>query len=469
MGAVVSCRRYYFSNLTREEEIMTINWQARDQTLLHPLHHPSAHSNPLIVESADGIYLHTIDGRTYIDGLSGLWNVLIGHGNRELGATAAQQMDKLAFFSGYAGASNLPAIELAEKLAGFAYPALRTTFFTSGGAEANESAFKTARYYWKRRGKGAKIKIIARQDAYHGVTLAAMSATGITPYWPMFEPRVPHFPHIVAPYPYRFAGDVQPGESIGQAAARALEEAIIREGPETVAAFIAEPVQGAGGVIVPPADYFPEVRRICDAYDVLLIADEVITGFGRTGEWFGLNRYGVQPDILSFAKGITSGYLPLGGIQLSEAIHDVIISAPPNERWMHAFTYSGHPTCCAVGLRNLAIIERDNLVACAAERGAQLLAGLQGLAADFACIGDVRSLGLMAAVEFVADRETKAAGNLAGPVLQACQERGLITRVKGESLLLAPPLVISAPEIDHILTILADAIHATLQKESNNL
>jgi adenosylmethionine-8-amino-7-oxononanoate aminotransferase len=437
---------------------MTTSWQARDQAVLHPLHHPSAHQDPLIVESGEGIYLHTVDGRTYIDGLSGLWNVLIGHGNRELGEAAEDQMGKLAFFSGYAGASSLPAIELAEKLAGFAYPDLRTTFFTSGGAEANESAFKTVRYYWKRRGKPDKVKIIARQDAYHGVTLAAMSATGITPYWPMFEPRVPHFLHIVAPYPYRFGGDVRTGETIGEAAARALEEAIVREGPDTVAAFIAEPVQGAGGVIVPPNDYFPHVRRICDAYDILLIADEVITGFGRTGEWFGLNRYQVQPDILSFAKGITSGYLPLGGIQISEAIHDAIINAPPNERWMHAFTYSGHPTCCAVALKNLEIIAREDLVARAAERGTRLVAGLQTLAADFACIGDVRSLGLMAAVEFVADRETKAAGNLAGPILQACQERGLITRIKGESLLLAPPLTISAQEVDKILAILADAI-----------
>lgn len=439
---------------------MKTNWQTRDQAVLHPLHHPSAHQNPVIVDSGEGIYVHAVDGRTYIDGLSGLWNVLIGHGNRELGEVAQEQMGCLAFFSGYAGASNLPAIELAEKLAGFAYPDLQTTFFASGGAEANESAFKTARYYWKQRGKPDKVKVIARQDAYHGVTLAAMSATGITPYWPMFEPRVPGFLHIPAPYPYRFEGEVRPNETIGQAAARALEEAILREGADTVAAFIAEPVQGAGGVIVPPDDYFPHIRRICDQYEVLLIADEVITGFGRTGEWFALNRYGVQPDILSFAKGITSGYLPLGGIQISNAIREVIMNAPPNERWMHAYTYSGHPTCCAVGLRNLEIIERDNLVSQAAERGAQLLNGLKQLAEEFDCIGDVRGLGLMAAVEFVTDRESKASGNLAAPILQACQERGLLTRAKGESLLLAPPLVVSATEIEKILTILAESIAA---------
>lgn len=431
--------------------------QDRDH-LLHPLHHPNSHANPLIVESGEGIYLHTVDGRTLIDGLSALWNVLVGYGRAELAAAAQQQMSQLAYCSNYAGLVNLPVIELAERLAGYAYPNLNYTYFTSGGAEANESAFKTARYYWKRLGKPDKVKIIARQDAYHGVTLAAMSATGITPYWPMFEPRVPGFLHIVAPYPYRFAGDVLPGETIGEAAARALEEAILLEGPETVAAFIAEPVQGAGGVIVPPDDYFPRIRQICDQYEVLLIADEVITGFGRTGELFALNRYNVQPDILSFAKGITSGYLPLGGIQLSDAIKEVILSAPPAQTWMHAYTYSGHATCCAVALANLNIIERENLPERARTMGARLLAGLLALADEFECIGNVRGLGLMCAVEFVADRETKATGNLAGPILKACLERGLLTRAKGESLLLAPPLIITEEEVDTVLGIVREAI-----------
>lgn len=431
--------------------------QDRDH-LLHPLHHPNSHAAPLIVASGEGIYLHTVDGRTLIDGLSALWNVLVGYGRAELAAAAQQQMNQLAYCSNYAGLANLPVIELAERLAGYAYPSLNYTYFTSGGAEANESAFKTARYYWKRLGKPDKVKIIARQDAYHGVTLAAMSATGIAPYWPMFEPRVPGFLHIVAPYPYRFAGDVQPGESIGEAAARALEEAIVREGPETVAAFIAEPVQGAGGVIVPPHDYFPRIRQVCDQYEVLLIADEVITGFGRTGEMFALNRYGVQPDILSFAKGITSGYLPLGGIQLSDVIKEVILTAPPAQTWMHAYTYSGHATCCAVALANLDIIEGEKLPERAGQMGARLLAGLLALAEEFDCIGNVRGLGLMCAVEFVADRESKATANLAAPILKACLERGLLTRAKGESLLLAPPLIITEKEVDEMLGIVREAI-----------
>lgn len=425
--------------------------------LLHPLHHPDAHLEPLIMEAGQGIWLRTIDGREFIDGLSGLWNVLIGHGNHELADAARAQMGELAFFSNYVGVSNVPAIELADRLAGYAYPSLNTTFFASGGAEANESAFKTARYYWKRLGKPDKVKVIARQDAYHGVTLAAMSATGITPYWPMFEPRVPNFLHIPAPYPYRYEGDIRDGESVGEAAARALEEAILREDPDTVAAFIAEPVQGAGGVIVPPDDYFPIIREICDQYNVLLIADEVITGFGRTGQWFALHHWGIEPDIMSFAKGITSGYLPLGGIQISDKVRETIMSAPPGQQWMHAFTYSGHATCCAVALKNIEILEREDLAARAQTIGQKLVAGLEQLS-EIDCVGNVRGLGLMCAIEFVADKQTKSSANIASSILQACQDRGLISRTKGESLLFAPPLIIDEDEIDRLLSILRESI-----------
>jgi putrescine aminotransferase len=428
--------------------------------LLHPLHHPSAHEHPLVIESGRGIWIRTVEGKEYMDGLAGLWNVLVGHGRAELADAAREQMARLAYFSNYVGAANVPAIELADRLAGFAYPNLNATYFTSGGAEANESAFKTVRYYWKRMGKPDKVKVIARERAYHGVTLAAMSATGMSAYWPMFEPRVPNFVHIPAPYPYRFSGDIASGETVGQAAARALEEAIVREGPDTVGAFIAEPVQGAGGVIVPPDDYFPRVREICDEHDVLLIADEVITGFGRTGEWFALGRWGVRPDILSFAKGVTSGYLPLGGIQISDEIRDAIMSAPAGERWLHAYTYSGHPTCCAVALKNLDILEREGLVDRAARMGERLIDGLNGLQEQFECIGNVRGLGLMCAIEFVTDRATKEPAGIGPAVQQACLDRGLITRIVGDSLLFAPPLVISADEIERMVQIVGEAIAA---------
>jgi adenosylmethionine-8-amino-7-oxononanoate aminotransferase len=428
--------------------------------LLHPQYHPSAHESPLIFESGHGVWLRTVDGKELIDGLAGLWNVLIGHGNTKLANAAQAQMSTLAYCSSYVGSSNLPAIELADRLAGLAYPDLNMTFFTSGGAESNESAFKTVRYYWRRLGKPEKVKVIARDNAYHGITLAAMSATGLKNFWPMFEPRVPGFLHIPAPNPYRYSGDVKPGETIGQAAARALEEAILREGPETVGAFIAEPIQGAGGVIVPPDDYFPLIRQICDKYEVLFIADEVITGFGRTGDWFALKRYGVAPDIMSFAKGITSGYLPLGGIQISDAIKEVIVNAPLSERWMHAYTYSAHPTCCAVALANLDVLYENNLAGHAAKVGKRLLDGLNAIADEFEIVDNVRGVGLICGIEFVKDRTTKEPAGIGEKVRMAAIERGFFTRAIGDTIAFAPPLVISEAEVDTVLQIVGESIAA---------
>jgi adenosylmethionine-8-amino-7-oxononanoate aminotransferase len=430
--------------------------------LLHPLYHPTEHAGAHIWVKGEGATLTDAEGRTYLDGLSCLWNVNVGHGRTELAQAAAEQMATLAFATAYTGSSNVPAIRLAARLREVAYPSLAMTFFTSGGAESNESAFKTARFYWKALGRPEKVKIIAREHAYHGVTLAAMSATGMSAYWPMFEPRVPGFVHTVSPYPYRFQG-ARPGETVGQAAARMLEETILREGPETVAGFIAEPIQGAGGVIVPPDDYFPRVREVCTRHQVLFIADEVITGFGRTGTYFALSRWKVEPDIMSFAKGVTSGYLPLGGIMVSEAIRQAMSSVPPEKRWMHAFTYSGHPTCCAVALKNLEIIEREGLVERSARMGERLLKGLQTLA-SLPAVGDVRGLGLMCAVELVADEASKApfppAQKVGEKVRRAAEERGLFTRIRGDVIMLAPPLVITEAQVDRIVQIVGEAIPA---------
>ncbi|HJZ48512.1 MAG TPA: aspartate aminotransferase family protein, partial [Roseiflexaceae bacterium] len=380
----------------------------------------------------------------------------------ELADAARQQMGTLAYCSAYAGSSNLPAIALAERLSALFYPSINTFFFTSGGAEASESSFKTARFYWKAQGRPEKVKIISRMKGYHGVTLAAMSATGLPAYWPMFEPRVPNFLQIESPYPYRFQSD-DPSVSPGVAAANLLEQAVLREGPETVAAFIAEPVQGAGGVIVPPEDYFPRIRQICDAYDVLLIADEVITGFGRTGRWFGLEHYAIEPDIVQFAKGITSGYIPLGGIGVSDAIREVMNGVSPDKRWMHAYTYSGHPTCCAVALSNIEILEREGLIERAATLGRRLLDGL-GTLAPLPGVGDVRGLGMMAAVELVADKATKQpcppAANVGPRVANEMLARGLFTRVVGETICLAPPLVTSEEQVDRIVEVVGQAIRA---------
>jgi adenosylmethionine-8-amino-7-oxononanoate aminotransferase len=432
--------------------------------LLHPLHHPSLHTDPKVWVEGRGAIVTDASGRQYLDGLAGLWNVNVGHGRRELAEAAMTQMSSLAYCSSYAGSTNYPAIELAERLSEVAYPSINTFYFTSGGAEATDSSIKTARFYWKAIGKPDKTKIVARRRGYHGLTLAAMSATGIPAFWPMFEPRVPGFVHIDAPDPYRFESD-DPAVTVGVAAANQLERAILDEGPDTVAAFIAEPVQGAGGVIVPPADYFPRIREICDRYGVLLIADDVITGFGRTGRWFGLEHAGIEPDIMQFAKGVTSGYLPLGGIGVSDTIRDVMNSVPPAKRWMHAYTYSGHPTCCAVALRNLQIIREERLVERAATLGAYLAARLQPLTA-MDKVGHFRSQGLIAAVEVVADKATKALFPPEAAVSQrlsdALLERGLYTRVLFDCICLAPPLVITEAEIDRMAAIIAETIPAVL-------
>jgi len=432
--------------------------------LMHPLHHPSAYAATRIWVSGKGATITDSTGREYIDGLSGLWNVNIGHGRPELGDAAKAQMDRLAFHSAYAGGTNEKAIALAEKLSTITYPSVNTFFFTSGGAESSETSFKTARFFWKAQGKPDKVKVISRHRAYHGLTLAAMSATGLPAFWPMFEPRTPGFLHIDAPDPYRFA-HADPGVSLGVAAANRLEEAILREGPDTVAAFIAEPVQGAGGVIIPPPDYFGRIREICNRYDVLLIADDVITGFGRTGRWFGLDHYGVEPDIMQFAKGITSGYVPLGGIGVSDTVRDVINGVPASKRWMHAYTYSGHPTCCAVALANIDIIEREGLVERTAAAGARLQQKLRELE-SMDGVGHTRCQGLMAAVEVVADKATRQLfppeAGVTQKLTDAMLERGLYTRVVMDCICIAPPLVSTEAQIDRLVEIVRESVAAVV-------
>jgi adenosylmethionine-8-amino-7-oxononanoate aminotransferase len=432
--------------------------------LLHPLHHPDDHRQPLVIVAGHGATLRTADGGEYIDGLSGLWNVNVGHGRTELADAAATQIGRIAFASAYIGQTNEPAVRLAEKIVGHAYGNSAAVYFTTAGAESNESAFKFARYYWKAKSRPNKTKIISRIHAYHGVTMAAMSATGMAAYHKMFGPLVPGFIHVPAPYSYRWPGNQEPG--IG--AAEAVERAILAEGADTVAAVIAEPIMGAGGVIVPPASYFPALRRICDRHDVLLIADEVITGFGRTGRWFALGHWDVEPDLVSFAKGVTSGYLPLGGVIASKPVHDAIESAGSDMKFMHAATYSGHPVCCAVGLRNVEIIESEGLVERAAQIGRRLLAGLEGLR-DLPAVGDVRGLGMMCGVELVTERATKTpALGLGARVGREALARGLLLRVRpggvdptiGDTICLAPPLMTPVGTVDRLPEILRAAIIA---------
>jgi len=432
--------------------------------LVHPLHHPEDHKAPLLVEEGRGAMLHLGDGRQVIDGLAGLWNVNVGHGRGELADAAAGQMRKIAYASAYVGATNEPAIRLAEKIVGHAYSNSAAVYYTTGGAESNESAFKTARFYWKVQDKPEKTKIISRIHGYHGVTMAAMSATGMAVYHKMFGPLVPGFLQVPAPYAYRWQGNQEAG--IG--AAELVEKAILAEGPDTVAAVICEPVMGAGGVIVPPDSYFPKLRQICDQYNVLLIADEVITGFGRTGSWFALGHWGVEPDIVSFAKGVTSGYLPLGGNILSKKVHDAILSAPLDRRYMHAATYSGHPVCCAVGLRNVEIIEDEDLPGRAARVGAKMLGQLEELN-DLPNVGEVRGLGMMFGIELVTDKGTKApALGLGVKVAREALSRGLLCRARpgspdpiiGDTICLSPPLSTPEDVLDRFPTILRESIVA---------
>ncbi|MGD1054308.1 MAG: aminotransferase class III-fold pyridoxal phosphate-dependent enzyme, partial [Candidatus Dormibacteria bacterium] len=287
--------------------------------LLHPQHHPADHLNPQLWVSGKGATLTDIEGQTYIDGLSGMWNVNLGHGRRELVEAATAQLSTLAFATGYAGSATVPAIELAERLREVVYPSIEAFYFTSGGGDATDTSIRTARYFFRATGRPEKTKVIALRLSYHGSTVAASSATGVDEFSSVFGPRLPGFLHIPSPHPYRFEGPA--GVPPGEAAANLLEQAIHEEGAETVAAFIAEPVQGGGGgVIVPPEGYFQRIREICDRHDVLFISDDVITGFGRTGRWFGLEHWGVEPDIVQFAKGVTSGYVPLGGVGVSARI-----------------------------------------------------------------------------------------------------------------------------------------------------
>ena len=437
------------------------------QHLIHPLHYAKEHEHPLLMVEGEGEMLRDADGKTYIDGLSGLWNVNVGHGRKMLGAAAEKQMSKLAFASAYTGATNEPAIRLADRLVKLAYANMSAVYFTTAGAESNESAFKFARYHWKVRGKPDKVKVFSRVHAYHGVTMAAMSATGMAAYHKMFGPLVPNFLQAPAPYPYRWPGNGDPGIE----AADALEQAIVKEGPGTVAAVIAEPVMGAGGVIVPPETYFPRVREICDRHDVLLIADEVITGFGRTGRWFALGHWGVEPDLVSFAKGVTSAYLPLGGVLVSKRVHQALEAAPADQRFMHAATYSGHPVCCAVALANLDIIEQEGLVERAAIMGRRLLAGLESLR-DLPVVGDVRGLGMMCGVELVEGREGKKPAIGLGPkVAREALARGLLIRIRagsaspavGDTICIAPPLMTPSEKLDRIVEILRASIAAAMK------
>ncbi len=435
-----------------------VGWLERDSRhVMHSLHTSESHLAGNAWIKGDGCYLFDGDGHRYIDGMSGLWNVTLGHGRRELIEAAYRQLSELAYCSGYSGNTNPRATELGEKLASVLYPSINHFFFTSGGGESTDTTIKVARSYWKAAGKPNKVKTISLTGGYHGTTLAAMCATGMPSYWPAFEPRMPGFVHLPLHYSHRKSA--APGQDIGALAAADLEKELIAQDPGTVAVFIVEPVLG-GGAYVAPDGYFEKIREICNRYDVLLAADEVITGFGRTGKMFALDHWGIEPDIVQFAKGITSGYIPLGGVGISDRIAATLQDAG-NGPWMHCYTYSGHPVACAVALATIEVLEREGLASRAGRLGARLKSRLEAGLGQHPHVGDIRGLGLIMAVDFIEDRTTGTAfdpSRKIGPrVLQACREAGLITRGRGDSIYLGPPFTIDEKELDRLADIVIDA------------
>ena len=429
--------------------------------LIHPQHYAPDHTHPVIYDHGEGVWLTDVSGRRYIDALASLWNVAVGHGRAELAEAAAAQMRKAAFVNNYTGFSNVPAIQLATKLTTeLAYDNLEGVFFTNSGSESNEGALKVARFYWNLLGREGKVKLIARPGAYHGGTLLTTSMTGLPAFWKYFGPLIPEVVHTAAP---EEPCDCVPNTD-GECACW-LEAAIEREGSETVAAFIAEPVKGAGGVWTPADEYFPKVRELCDRHEVLFIADEVITGYGRTGSWFALDRWGVEPDIMTMSKAITSGYVPLGGFLVSGAIMDALREVPPDARFMHAYTNSAHPTAAAVALRNLQIIEDEGLVERASVMGDRLGTGLRDALGDHAHVTNIRQLGLMAGLSLVRDAASgeryEASAGIGGKVARYMREEGgVITRFVADEIVFAPPLVVSEEEVDQIVGAVDAAVRA---------
>ncbi|MFG6115649.1 aspartate aminotransferase family protein [Halobacillus sp. MO56] len=430
---------------------------------LHPtssIQQQQAQGSKLLVESGEGIYLKDRDGKAYIDAMSSLWNVHIGHGREELADIAAAQMKKLAFSSAFSTFTHEPGILLAEKIATTAPGDLNAVFFTSGGSESNDTAIKLVRHYWKIQGQPNRRKIVGLKRAYHGVATASTSATGIPEFWEMAGHMMNDFTHAETSY-----------QSTTKEAVESLRETFEAEGPETIAAFIAEPIQGAGGVLIPPDDYFPAIRQLCDEYGVLFIADEVITGFGRTGKMFGLEHSDVVPDVMTFAKGVTSGYIPLGGVVISDSIHEVL-KAHSKGTLFHGFTYSGHPTAAAVGLKNIELIEKEGMVENSSNMGAKLLAGFKKIKGDLDIVGEVRAKGLLGAVELVKNPETNQSFSkdqaVAPKVIEELHQRGVICRaVTYESsniICFAPPLIINEQQINDILDKLHDSI-LSVQKQ----
>ena len=407
-----------------------------------------------------GVYVWDSQGRRYIDGLSSLWNVAVGHGRREIARAVAKQMREIEFAPTLLGFSTEPAIRLAARIARMAPKGLNHVMFTSGGSESNESVIRLVRLYWRLRGRPDKIGIVALRNAYHGTSSGAASLTGLVGFHRFYEPQLPEVSRIPRPYCYRCElGKTHP--ACGLACADELESLIRREGADRIGALIAEPVQGVGGVIVPPPGYFERLRAICDRHDLLLAVDEVITGFGRLGKPFGIQRSQVTPDLLVFAKAVTSGYQPLGGVILHDRVYRTLVEAGPEFVLHHGYTYSGHPVACAAALANLDIIEREGLIAGVRRKAPYFARRLRSLE-SLPSVGEVRAVGLMGAVELVRDKAARepfpAETKVAQRVRAAALRRGVILRAGQDLIAVCPPLVVTQAQIDVIVRVLGEAI-----------
>ena len=446
------------------------NLATRDvETLVHPYINLASfrENGPLIIERGQGVTVFDTEGKPYIEGMAGLWCTALGYGNEELVEAAATQMRKLSFAHLFTGKSHDPAIELAEKLKEIAPVPISKIFFCNSGSEANDTQVKLVWYFNNALGRPQKKKFISRIKGYHGVTLVAASLTGLPGNHRDFDLPLPGFLHAGCPHHYRFAEDGESEEQFASRLADELDAMIVKEGPETVAAFIAEPVMGAGGVIVPPKTYFEKIMPVCEKHDVFMISDEVICGFGRIGTTFGCEKLGFRPHAISVAKALSSAYLPIAAVMIPEEMYQALLTESKKIGvFGHGFTYGGHPVSAAVALKAIEIYARDRMVEKAAERGVQFQARLKALDGH-PLVGEARGLGLIGGVELVADKRSKrafAAQHAVGArAVQFAEAEGLIVRsVLGDVITLSPPLIISPAEVDDLFDRLGRALDKTL-------
>lgn len=422
----------------------------------HPMG-PAGQEQTLIISKGDGNYIEDIDGNKLLDGISGLWNVNIGHNRAEVKEAISKQMDELAYYQMFDGIAHPRVFDLADRLVNmFAQENMSKVMFNSGGSDAVETALKMSRQYWIAKGEPQRIKFMSLRNAYHGVHVGGTSVGGNNVYHLNHGPLLPNCVMLDSPWLYRNPWNCDDPKTLTDHCIRQLEDQIAYQGPETIAAFIAEPVQGAGGVIVPPEDYWPRVREVLSKHNILMISDEVVTGFGRSGDMLGSRGWGVKPDILCLAKAITAGYIPLGATVFNEEIANTIEAGEGfRQVIMHGYTYSGHPTACAAALSVLDIVERENLPQNAAEVGAYLNQSLQSLSEEFEVVGEVRGKGLMLALDLVTDKASRTPINpmdgYANRVAATAKEHGVMIRPVGTKIILSPPLTLNREEADLIV------------------